>query len=97
MFKVLQISCSLSGPDFWGLAYPACSEAKQSPVKIIHEEAKPDDSLTSFRFHGYDDVRTLNNLTVWNDGYTGKQTNEYTITWIQEKEGKIHLLQKTFL
>jgi len=54
------------------MAYPACAKAQQSPVKIIHNEATPNDTLTSFRFHGYNDVRTLNNLTVWNDGYTGK-------------------------
>ena len=63
---------NFSGPDFWAMAYPACAKAQQSPVKIIHNEATPNDTLTSFRFHGYNDVRTLNNLTVWNDGYTGK-------------------------
>ncbi|WAR03856.1 CAH2-like protein [Mya arenaria] len=59
-----------SGPDFWALEYPACSKARQSPVQIMHEEAIADDDLNSFRFHGYDDIQTLDNLTVWNDGYT---------------------------
>ena len=60
-----------NGPDFWGLRYPACAKAKQSPISIRHETANPDDTLTSFKFFGYDNTQKLHNLTVWNDGYTG--------------------------
>ena len=67
----------VSGPDFWPLQYPACSEARQSPVQIMHTEAEPLSSLSNFRFHGYEDTNTLNNLTVWNDGYTGTRTSGY--------------------
>ncbi|KAL4224200.1 Eukaryotic-type carbonic anhydrase [Mactra antiquata] len=59
-----------SGPNFWSLLYPECSKAQQSPVEINHEEAEPNHDLSGFRFHGYDDVSNLHNLTVWNDGYT---------------------------
>ena len=54
------------------MSYPACSQTRQSPINIEHDVAVTDNRLPLFRFHGYDSDETLNNLTVWNDGYTGK-------------------------
>ena len=59
------------GPKYWSKQYPACSEARQSPIEIQHEGAEPDSSLTSFYFEGYNHTRNHENFTVWNDGYTG--------------------------
>lgn len=59
-----------TGPNNWSSLYPECSKAKQSPVEIFHEKAEPDDSLNSFHFEGYENTDSLENFTVWNDGYT---------------------------
>jgi hypothetical protein len=40
-------------------------------VDIFHEEAQPDEELSDFEFYGYDNTNNMENLTVWNDGYTG--------------------------
>ena len=59
------------GPKYWSKQYPACSEARQSPIEIQHDGAESDSSLTSFYFEGYNHTRNHENFTVWNDGYTG--------------------------
>ncbi|XP_060568465.1 carbonic anhydrase 7-like [Ruditapes philippinarum] len=59
-----------TGPDNWSSLYPECSKTKQSPVDIFHEEAQPDEELSDFEFYGYDNTNNMENLTVWNDGYT---------------------------
>lgn len=59
-----------TGPKYWYKLYPACAEARQSPIEIHHDVAETDDTLTSFHFEGYDHTRNHENFTVWNDGYT---------------------------
>lgn len=59
-----------TGPDRWSSLYPECSKTKQSPIEIDNGAAVPVDTIPSFRFHGYENTDTMENLTVWNDGYT---------------------------
>ncbi|KAK3588834.1 hypothetical protein CHS0354_035975 [Potamilus streckersoni] len=57
-------------PNFWYKEFPDCGKKRQSPININSNLAEEAGHLRHFDIGDYLESGTINNMTVWNNGWT---------------------------